>query len=289
MNRSLQSKCLEQSQCNNLHGMYLTRKRSPPHDGVVYLVLPEELTKDWLVVDQSSSRESSSLEIDGKDELIPDELGEDEVEQSFSAPSSPKLPRKHPLDLQKKSHRRLRSQSFDDILSSINNEKVPPMSSVTMPRSPTKKSTVILHFPLESDSGSESDVESYEIDTMTSRSAEDIRKDLEDSTDSTQPQGGSAFTRLKGRFLRKVKRGASKFQSQMYASSSTGALSTQETEDSDVQQTKPQVSQMLWAMGQKFRNSPSLLRKVGVNRSRSRSPQEDVKRKDDCQSRFIEI
>ncbi len=223
----------------------------------------------------------------GSDFKIDRMLDEDELELSFSAPSSPKLLRRDTFDLLQSPHR-LRSHSFDDILSNVNNEEVYPASGPTCDILPVPHSSArtapLIELDSSSDSGSESDVESYELSTATTEAAEEDRshkRDLEDSRELSQQhpvsQGG-AFTRFKGRFLQKVKFGASKASSSQPhhgigagSGSTTSALSGQETEDSDVP-TKRQGAQMFMSMGQKFRNSPSLLRKVGVNR-RTKSPQ----------------
>ena len=260
---------------------YLCRKKSLPHDGVVYLVMPDEL-REWSELENEPQKEVTlatvphTKEEDGgmSEDLIEDELDEDEREQSFSAPSSPKLTQRHPLELETniRTHRRMRSQSFDDILSSVNNEVIPPApSSQTMPRTPVKKSSVIqIMHPSESDSGSESD----EVSMVAGRSSrpsdsdvqgeqEESRRELEGSTEAElvpRAQHSNAFSRFKGRFFQKVKFPQSRSRSQ--------PSTTSATEDSDTQ-TK---TQKLLAMGQKFRNSPGLLRKYGVNR-KAKSPQ----------------
>ena len=59
-------------------------------------------------------------------------LDEDEKEQSFSAPSSPKLSRRPPPTVHGRPQ--VHSQSFDDILSSVNNEELPhPPPSTLLP------------------------------------------------------------------------------------------------------------------------------------------------------------
>ena len=292
------------------HHVPIRRKRSPDHEGVAYLVMPDEW-REWAELEPPVEDNKAPLSHNSKmtektgsttthtaekkanlaariiDDQIEQDL-EDEQEISFSAPSSPKLIRRHPLQL----HKRTRSQSFDDILSCVNNEVIPPASinSQIIPRSPAKKSSVLQ--PLyDSDSGSESDVETYKVSTTGRTASEsDLRgsqKELEDS-ESGQRSQTSAFTRFKGRFLQKMKFGA---QKQQYLSS--GSVTSQEAEDSDAQ-TIPQVTQ---TMAQKFRNSPGLLRKVGVNR-KNKLPQppqpseEDIKRKEArerSQTRFLLI
>ena len=227
------------------------------------------------------SLETGSFDTGKKPETLMEDEGnqaeqdlEDEPEVSFSAPSSPKLGHRDPLRL----HKRTRSQSFDDILSKVINEVIPPATSKsqTVPRSPVRK-TPISQLACDSDSGSESGVETYgESTTALESGLQGSQKELEDSTESGHhPQTSSAFTRFKGRFLQKIKFAAQK-QLQQFSSSSTTA---QETEDSDAQ-----------TLTQKFRNSPGLLRKVGVNRSRSRSPQppppsEDDKKREEARER----
>ena len=294
------------------------------HEGLIYLVLPEGWVRDWPEVDQSAddsgttSRETLSIQPETNatspspsPQLEPeggipnshdakadvDDLFEDnEYEQSFSAPSSPKLGRRRePLVMDRRTHHRLRSQSFDDIISSINNEPASPtlQSTHTMP-SPARKTSVLnYHHPLAtvgSSSESDSDTEMYDMSNLPRGSLEgglDRRPPSEAS--EVQQSIGVAITRLKGRFFQKVKRGASK-------ASDAGSVA-QETEDSSETQSRSQVSQKLLTMGQKIRNSPSLLRKMGVN-LRSKSPQptplsdEDVRRREareKSQSTFVHI
>lgn len=262
------------------------RKHSVPHEGVVYLIRPEDLTGSWSELDllegqgkgdyysnQEDDVKKGSFQGHRKTTKIEDSLDEDEREMSFSVPSSPKLLRKDTLDLLQSP--RLRSHSFDDLLSNINNEEVfaaPGAAPIPLALSPSEKAPLI-QLESSSDSGSESD---YEGSTTTpaeeSRSHE---RGLGDSTELSRQhpvaQGG-AFTRFKGRFLKKVKFGAPRTKHQQDIGTESGSTtSALETEESDVQ-TKRQGTRVLMSVGQKFKNSPSLLRKVGVNR-RARFPQ----------------
>ena len=299
------------------------RKRSPVHEGVIYLVLPESWDRDWSEVDQSADDGSTSskqtqaiqpetnatsqspspqLETEGlpnsHDAVAKadvDDLCEDnEYEESFSVPSSPKLGRHRELLMMDERTHRLRSQSFDDIISSINNEPVSPTlhSMQTLP-SPARKTSVLNYHPLATiGSSSESDLEEelYDMSNLPRGSQEDgLEKQPPSEASDLQQSIGVAFTRLKGRLFQKVKRGSSK--------TSYASFVAQETEDSSETQSKSQVTQKLFSMGQKLRNSPSLLRKMGVN-LRSKSPQppplsdEDVKRreaKEKSQSKFVHI
>ena len=252
----------------------------------------------------SPRRTSSPIPVDDAVESVFERLDEDEREMSFSAPSSPKIPRKDTFDLLRKYHR-LRSHSFDDIQSSVNNEEVYSATSGS-PHSPARKMPM-LQVTL-SDSGSESDEETYRLSTLTATEGkveeDESKRDLEGSTEFSQGEEvsqGGRFTRFKGRLLRTVKLGTSKLQSQTHpgSGSTTSALSEQETEDSDVQ-AKPQKTQKFLIMSQKFKNSPSLLRRVGVNKSRgTKSPQPQTSENDmsskgqnarnKSQSKFVDI
>lgn len=291
---------------------YDHRKRSPTHKGVIHLMLPDDWVKDWSEVDSDEDSGAASkptpatqLEenavsqscttplLEAEEHLtnsheavisaaVPDLL-EKEHEQSFSAPSSPKLSQhRKPLMTNARPHR-LRSQSFDDLLSTVTCEPI-HQSSQTMPP-PARKTSVLKYHPLaNADSSSESDTELELSNNIGSREEGLNKEPLSEVTDSQQSLPGGTFTRLKGRFLQKMKQGASK-------------TSQSETEDSSEAQSKSQVAQKLWAVGQKFRNSPSLLRKMGVN-FRSKSPQpppisdEDAKRREareKSQSKFVYI
>ncbi len=261
------------------------------------LILLEDLTGSWSELDllategledSSSAQEDNSSDRRERGSLklqIPLD-DDDDKEVCSSAPSSPKRLRKDTLELLQSP--RLRSHSFDDLLSNVNNEDTFPSTvagtaseggAILLPLSPTRKTPLITFMDSSANSGSESDVETYGFSTATfvAVGARRQRKDLDSSTelssDNPVSQGG-AFTRFKGKFFQKVKFGASKPHSQPPHSTGAGsgittsALSRQETEDPDVQTTRQKVM----SVGQKFINSPSLLRKVGVNRS-SRSPQ----------------
>ena len=107
------------------------RKKGPVHQGVIYLVMPKELAWEETLLSRTNKAKGG----DGGDSVEEGEMWEeeeeeeDEKEQSLSMPASPTLP-KRPVP----THRiqRLRSQSFDDIISSVNNEdSLSPPPSIT--------------------------------------------------------------------------------------------------------------------------------------------------------------
>ena len=98
----------------------------------------------------------------GKVDEEREEQEEEEEEPSNSLPSSPKLSVRSPL-----SH--ALSHSFDDLISSVNNEVVTSPTSVASPKSPLRQiSPKPVHFhPLESgESGSDSEIEMTEFSTV---------------------------------------------------------------------------------------------------------------------------
>ena len=279
---------------------------------MIHLVLPEDWDKDWLEVDsdddsiaasnptlatqseENAISQSSTTPLLQAEEHLPNsheavisaavnDLFEKEHEHSFSAPSSPKLSQHRQPLMTNASPHRLRSQSFDDLLSPVTRDPL-HQSSQTMPP-PGRKTSVLKYHPLDNaHSSSESDTELEVSNNMGSQEEGLNKEPLSEVTDSQQSLPGGTFTRLKGRFLQKVKQGSSK-------------LSQSETEDSSEVQSKSQVAQKLLVVGQKFRNSPSLLRKMGVN-FRNKSPQppptsdEDAKRREareKSQSKFVYI
>ena len=130
------------------------RKKSPTHPGVIYLIMPKDITNESWEAPSSPLHETpphksaaTSNEGDSADEEEDkvlceeeeDDDEEDERELSLSVPTSPTLTRRSPplpsssSSLVHTSHRvhRLHSQSFDDIISGINNEQgLPPSSSI---------------------------------------------------------------------------------------------------------------------------------------------------------------
>lgn len=135
----------------NIHVIIIHRKRSPPHEGVVYLVVQPSLQSEWsdrardrstsgsleaprtaqppwlaqATTDDSPSAGVEERGVDGNDgELVTEE--EDEKELSVSVPSSPKLG--HRMGRVMSRLHRLRSQSFDDVVSRANNEVIVPVS-----------------------------------------------------------------------------------------------------------------------------------------------------------------
>ena len=93
---------------------------------------------------------------------------EDEKEQSFSVPASPTLSRRPPPLVHTHGRvQRLRSQSFDDLLSSVNNEEDLPPSPSAASKSPvshrTGRSIITFKLPPQLDSGSDSDTETVSV------------------------------------------------------------------------------------------------------------------------------
>ena len=96
------------------------------------------------------------------DEVQKEEEEEYEEEPSNSLPSSPKLCVRSPL-----SH--ALSHSFDDLISSVNNEILTSPTSVASPKSPLRQitPTPVQFHPLESgESGSDSEIEMTEFSTV---------------------------------------------------------------------------------------------------------------------------
>ena len=208
---------------------------------------------------------------------VESELDEDDEEVSLSAPSSPKVDRKVPLSLFDREGSAKRSKSFDDIISSVNNEQ--PNSPKL---NPVIRSTVSPLFRFNDGSDSDADTDD-ELDKSASQMSMEV---TDASVDSVMPQtelqqSETKFSRLKGKF-RNLKSGALK---RLEASSKTT-----ETDDSD---GNKHVRQKFLGVGQRFRsNSPSALRT-----SRGRSPQREpsdseTKRqeaREKSQSKFIHI
>ena len=212
---------------------------------------------------------------------------EDEKEQSFSVPASPTLTRR-PLPLQGHAHgrtRRICSQSFDDIVSSVNNEQGLPLSPSSISKNPVPLITgqnPAFELPCPLDSESDDEVISttehglgvaYNHTLLVSSQPE-----LRGS--STVPQGAGKFNRLKGKFFRKVKQAQgqrTESSRSLQVPQQTQCVSDRPTSGSgsDVppQDTAPEeanshqlslMTHRLLAVRQRFRNSPALLRRMGV-------------------------
>ena len=151
---------------------------------------------------------------------------DDEEEPSNSLPSSPKLSLRLPLT-------HTHSHSFDDLLSSVNNEVVTSPTSMASPKSPFRQisPTPVQFHPLESgESGSDSEIEMSEFsslgrkrvyatnplsdhspgggnsdrnqsETDTDRSGDERTRKASDSSGGT---GAGKFAQLRGKFFQRV-------------------------------------------------------------------------------------
>ena len=221
---------------------------------------------------------------------------EDEKEQSFSVPASPTLSRRPPpLVYTHGRVQRLRSQSFDDLLSSVNNEEDLPPSPSAASKSPvshrTGRSIITFKLPPRLDSGSDSDTETVSVPQHRIGTAYNHSILVSSQPDlvrpSLAPQGPGKLNRLKGKFLQRVKRGQNQKleslqvpQQQMQQhsdrpTSGSGSDAAQDAADDTSARQRLQVTHKLLAVGQRFRNSPSLLRRMGVGwrgRSTAQAP-----------------
>ena len=198
---------------------------------------------------------------------------DDEREQSLSVPASPTLVHRHVHGRLQ----RLRSQSFDDIASSVNNEEDLPPSPSIVTKSPVSHitgSTIPFQMPPTVNSASESDTEGrvsiprQGLGVVYNNSLTGSQPELTES-----PWGAGKFNQFKGKFLQKFKRG---YNSQKVE----GLQVPQPTSDrptsgsgSDVPQDTAEetnslshMTHRLLAVGQRFRNSPpSLLRRMSMS------------------------
>ena len=204
------------------------RKKSPPHQGVIYLVMPKDLAGEGWEESLSSRTNKTRSERGGGDSIEEGEemceLGEEEEEereQSLSVPASPTLTRRAvpPRRI------RLRSQSFDDIISGVNNDdSLSPPSFTTGDLSTTTTGDLpavhvsARNFVFETtpplDSGSDSGTEplprhglgvAYDHTHLISSQPE--MTSAEPSSSSWR--GGGRLNQLRGKFLGRVRRGQS--------------------------------------------------------------------------------
>ena len=286
------------------------RKRSLFHQGIIYLIMPKALGDEWEYVERTSpspDHPASSLPGLASErtegallEGLLNELEEEEEEEEEGLPSCPKL--SPPLSLSVvQGCPRLRSQSFDDILSSVNSEAGILLSPVRV-QSPSRSAMLsFLHSTHGLGSDSEADVEAvvgsqqglgvvYNHPLVTSSQPNFVE------LSNLAPQGPGKFDRLKGKFLQRMKRGQKLLTPPQPVSDHDRQ---QDTGDSEPQ-VKGQMSQKLLAVGQRFANSQNLFRRmVAGGRSKS-SPQpspvpseevEDGRReaRERCQSHFITV
>ena len=225
---------------------------SPPRDTIQSLHVP--------VNDSSDSNMEGALDED------------DEREQSLSVPASPTLVHRSLVHVHGRLQR-LRSQSFDDIASSVNNEEDLPPSPSKSPMSYITGSSIPFQIPPRVNSASESDTEGrisipwQGLGVIYNNSLTGSQPELTES--STAPWGAGKFNQFKGRFLQKFKRG---YNSQKVVGLQVPqAASDRPTSGSgsdipqDAAEETSSLSHRLLAVGQRFRNSPpSLLRRIGM-------------------------
>ena len=224
---------------------------SPPHDTIQSLHAP--------VDDSSDSNMEGALDED------------DEREQSLSMPASPTLVHRSLVHVHGRLQR-LRSQSFDDIASSVNNEEDLPPSPSKSPMSHVTGSSVPLQIPPRVNSASESDTEGVSIPrqgqgVVYNNSLTGSQPELTES--SIAPWGAGKFNQFKGRFLQKFKRGYNSQKVEVLRIPQPASDRPTSGSGSDIPQDVAEetnsLSHRLLAVGQRFRNSPpSLLRKMGM-------------------------
>ena len=279
------------------------RKKGPVHQGVIYLVMPKELAWEETLLSRTNKAKGG----DGGDSVEEGEMWEeeeeeeDEREQSLSMPASPTLPKRHVP-----THRiqRLRSQSFDDIISSVNNEDSlsPPPSITTADHDHPGGHVSARNFAFEttpplnsvSDSGTEP-LPRRGLGTVYDHthpvSSQPEMPSSEPSSSSSRGEGGGRLNQLRGKLLGRVRRdqGQQKTHQSLEVPlqqirphlhdipsdggpdiGGTGDSATVEetitaAPPSSQPQQGSQVTNRLLAVGQRFRNAPpSLLRRMGV-------------------------
>ena len=263
------------------------RKRSPAHQGIIYLLMPKEMVNDdeWGTTrgESISPRPHDPPELLHLAEGGDDGCGlddDDMKEHSLSMPASPTLHHR-PLH----SHGRVQrqhSQSFDDILSSVNNEEdlLPSPSPITVGKSSSwnrsRGRNVEIPPPLLS-SGSDSDEEPHPQPQCGLGVAYNhtllVSSQPEITPSSSLPlKGTGKFNQLRGKLFQKVRR-EKNLQVPQQSTHSDRATSgsgsdtggqPDNTETSSLNQLSHMTNRLL-AVGQRFRNSPpSLLRRMGV-------------------------
>ena len=265
---------------------------------------PKDLNDEWTSIREEgiSPRPTGATELqlhpaadDGgpveECDLDNDEDEDDEKELSLSVPTSPTLAhRPHPQLHGHGRIQRLRSQSFDDILSGMNNEQDHPLSPSATGRTPAiavSGQNALFEVPHLLESGSESDSETvpklqglgvaYDHSLLVSSQPE-----LTES--SVRHKGVGKLNQLKGKLFQKMRQVQgpkvqslqlpleTHYHSDLATSGSgsdtggqldTGQPDTAAAETNSHRQLS-HVTHRLMAVGQRFRNSPSLLLKMGV-------------------------
>ena len=274
--------------CGNINITALFRKKSPLHQGVIYLVMPKDIVNDeWEDAreDGLSPQPHNTTQPpepaasggggnDSNEECALDE--EDEKEQSLSVPASPRPTRRPPPLIHVHGRvQRLHSQSFDNILSNINNEEDLPPSPSNI--SKIQRNISVIVSPLDPDSNSDTEtvsISKHGLGVAYSQSLL-VSSQPELAGSSVAPQGLGRLNRLKGKFFQKVRRGHSQKveslqvprQTQRHSDRPTSGSGSDAAQDVAEETNSHQLSHMthrLLAVGQRFRNSPSLLRRMGV-------------------------
>ena len=264
---------------------------------------PKDLNDEWTSIREEgiSPRPTHTTELqlhpaadDGAPveecDLDNDEDEDDEKELSLSVPTSPTLAHRPPPQLHRHGRvQRLRSQSFDDILSSMNNEQDLPLSPSATGRTPAiavSGQNTLFEVPHLLESGSESDTETvpklqglgvaYDHSLLVSSQPE-----LTES--SVRHKGVGKLHQLKGKLFQKMRQvQGPKVQSLQLplethyhsdlatsgsGSDTGGQLDTGQPDTAAETNSHHQLSHVthrLMAVGQRFRNSPGLLLKMGV-------------------------
>ena len=281
------------------------RRKSPAHLGVIHLVVPKDLlaSREWegppssrtdeTMAESVLGRQGGGDSVEERDEEEEEE-DDDERELSLSVPASPTLTQRPPPVGR---IQRLRSQSFDDIVSSLNNEDLsPPLSA--RDQDPTTcanarnfafETTPPLEF--ESDSGTEP-LPGHRLGAVYDHSH--LVSSQPEMGATTTSSSGGRLTQLRGKLLGRVRRGQGGQKTHQslevplqpmrprshHVTSDSGPDSVGDVaeveEEKEVSSTRPSSSQQpqqpgslvthrLLAVGQRFRNAPpSLLRRMGV-------------------------
>ena len=158
----------------------------------------------------------------------------------------------------------------------MNNEENLTPSPSAATKSPvshrTGRSIITFKLPPQLDSGSDSDTEMVSVPQHMIGMAYNHSVLVSSQPDLVRP----SLNRLKGKFLQRVKRGQNQKleslqvpQQQMQQhsdrpTSGSGSDAAQDAADDTSARQRLQVTHKLLAVGQRFRNSPSLLRRMGV-------------------------